>query len=99
HEGYGVVARRQAFDFELAVGTAYGVERIFHYVDEHAHPGMLVALYRQQNFFAGEGFLERRSLRGLRFVPLTIVFGRGMNVVGGGIAVNDFYRLADHHAE
>src|SRR5216684_5348341 len=44
HEDDGVIAWRQAFEFEFAVGTADRVERVFDHVDEHAHPGMLVAL-------------------------------------------------------
>ena len=75
HEGYGVIAWREAFDFEFAVRTTDRVERIFYDVDEHTHPGMLVALYGQQNFFAGEGLFDGRSLpnpgREERFKALT----------------------------
>src|SRR5439155_26052231 len=66
----GVVARRQALDFELAVGAGDREERTLGYVDEHAHPRMLVALHGQHDFFTGKSFLERSGLRRLRLVPL-----------------------------
>src|SRR4029077_5564219 len=99
HEGDGVVAGRQALDLELAVGAADRIERILDYVYEHAHPGMLVAFNRQQDFFAGEGLFDGWSLRGLRFIPLAIVLGSGVNVVGGGIAVDNLDGLTSHHAK
>src|SRR5260370_25494564 len=60
---------------------------------------MLIALDRQHDFFAGESFLERGGLRRLRFVPLAVVFRRGMNVVGCRIAVDDPDGLTGYHAE
>src|SRR5438445_13826082 len=53
----GVVARRQALDFELAVGAGNREARVLGYVDEHEHPGMLVALHRLHDVSAGEGSL------------------------------------------
>src|SRR5260370_10936160 len=98
-EGDGVVAGGQALDFELAVGAGDRKERALGDVDEHAHPGMLVALHGQHDLFAGEGFLECGSLRRLRLVPLAVVLGGGMNIVGGRIAVDDFYGLTGHDAQ
>src|SRR6266478_5596227 len=72
-ESDGVVAGRQAFDFELAIGTGDVEEGALGYVDEHAHPRMLVALHRKHDFFAGESFFERGSRRRLRLVPLAVV--------------------------
>src|SRR4030088_697665 len=99
HEGDGVVPWWQTFDFEFAVRTADRIERALHYVDEHAHPGMLVALHRQQNFLACEALFDWCCLRGLRFIPLAIVLWSGVNVVCGGIAVNDPDGLSGHQAD
>src|SRR3974377_11125 len=52
-----VGARRQALDLELAIGASYRIERVLHNIDIHLHPGMLVALHRQHDLFAGEGLL------------------------------------------
>src|SRR5260370_12353075 len=60
---------------------------------------MLVALHGQQDFFAGEGLFEGWSLRDLRFVPLAIVLWSGVNIVRGGIAVDDFDGLAGHYSD
>src|SRR5258707_14376318 len=98
-EGDGVVAWRQALDLELAIGTGHGEKRALGHVDEHAHPGMLVALDRKHDFFAGESFLERDGRRRLRLVPLAVVLGSGMNVVGGRIAVDDFDGLIGDYAQ
>src|SRR5260370_5844257 len=89
-EGDGVVAGRQALDFELAVGAGDREERALGDVEEHAHPGMLVALHWQHNLLAGEGFLECGSLRRLRLVPLAIVLRGGLNFVSGRIPVAHF---------
>src|SRR5467141_1034874 len=89
NEGNRVIAWRKPLDLELAIGAGDGEEGTLGYVDEHAHPGMLVALDRQHDFFAGKGFLERGGLGRLRLVPLAVILGGGMDVVGGGIAVDD----------
>src|SRR5260221_10144621 len=60
---------------------------------------MLVALHRQQDFLAGEGLCDGRGLRRLRFVPLAIILWSGVNVVRGGVAVDDGNGLADHQAD
>src|SRR5260370_4639375 len=96
-EGDGVVAGGQALDFELAVGAGDREERALGDVEEHAHPGMLVALHWQHDLFAREGFLERSGLRRLRLVPLAIVLRGGMNIVSGRIAVDDLDGLTGNH--
>src|ERR1051326_1237743 len=98
-EREGVIARRQALDFIFPIFVGDGEERALHHVDVHLHPRMLVALYRQHDLFACEGLLERGRRWRLRFVPLTVVFRRGMDVVSSGIVVLDLHRLAGHHAQ
>src|SRR5258708_30368437 len=72
----GVIAGGQALDLELAVRAGDREEGTFGYVDEHAHPGMLVALHGQHNFFAGASLLERGAGRRVRLVPLAVCFWR-----------------------
>src|SRR5258708_32731768 len=98
-EGQRVIARRQTLDFKLAVWSGYSVERALGYVEEHAHPRVLVALNGQHDFFAGKIFLERGGPGRLGLVPLTIVLGSGMNIVGRGIAVDDLDGLTGDNAK
>src|SRR5437868_3492068 len=58
HEGDSVIARRHTLDFKLAIRSGDRIERALGYVNEHAHPRVLVALHGQHNLFAGEGFLD-----------------------------------------
>src|ERR1700674_24170 len=60
---------------------------------------MLVALHRQHDLFAAEALLQRRGGGRLRFVPLAIVRGSGMDVVRGLIVVLDLDILARHYSE
>src|ERR1700722_1286688 len=99
YEGDGVVARGQALDFVFSALVGYRVERALHHADIHLHPGMLVALDRQHDLFAGEILLDRRRRWWLRFVPLAIVFRGGMDVVGGLVVVFDLHGLSGHHAQ
>src|SRR6202021_2840354 len=99
NEGDGVVARRQALDLILSVFVGDGKEWALHHVDIHLHPGMLVALDREHDFFTGEILLDVRGGGWLRLVPLAVIFRCGMNVVRGGICVLDIYGLASHHAK
>src|SRR5258708_40248754 len=98
-EWYCVIGGGQTLDFKFTIGSGDRVERALGYVDEHAHPGMLVALHGQHNLFAGEDFLERGGLRRLRLVPLAVVLRGGMNIVRGGIAVDDLDGLTGHYAQ
>src|SRR5215467_3664676 len=98
-EGDGVVAGRQTLDFVLARRVCDRVERALHHVDVHLHPWMLVALYREHDFFACEVLFDIGGRRRLRFVPLAIVFWCGVDVVGSGIAIFDVDGLAGHHTE
>src|SRR5215472_10882189 len=60
---------------------------------------MLIALYGKKDFLAREILVERRGGWGLRFVPLAVVLRLGMNVVCGGVAVDDLEVLSRHHAK
>src|SRR5437899_13023708 len=60
---------------------------------------MLVALHRKHDFLAGESLLQRRRLRRLRLIPLTIVGRSRMDIVSGGITVDDLKRLSSHHSQ
>src|SRR2546429_3767552 len=60
---------------------------------------MLVSLDGKKNFFARKTLVKGGGLRWLRFVPFAVVFWLGVNVVRGGVAVDDLDLLADHHAE
>src|SRR5258708_183511 len=95
----GVIAWRQALNLKLAIRPGDREEGALGDVDEHPHPRMLVALHGQHDFFAREILLERCGLRGLRFVPLTVVLRSGMNIVCGGIAVDDLDGLPGHYTE
>ena len=99
HEGQGVIARGQALNFELAVRPSDRVERIFHDVDEHSHPRVLVAFHRQHDFFTGEALFQGRGFRGLGLIPFAVVLGSGMNVVRCGIVVDNLDGLTGHHAQ
>src|ERR1044071_3913719 len=72
---------------------------MLHYADVGLHPGMLVALDRNQRFSAREGLLDRRCAVRLSLVPLGIKFRCRVNVVLSGIAVGDADLLVDHDAE
>src|SRR5207302_1316121 len=74
-------------------------EGTLHHVDVHLHPRMLVTLDGKKNFFARKTLVKGGGLRWLRFVPFAVVFWLGVNVVRGGVAVDDLDLLADHHAE
>src|SRR5262249_48797020 len=83
------------------IRSADCVEGAFDYVDIHFHPGVLVAFYREHNFFSGKILLEWRGLWGLRFVPFAITTGRtrtGVDIVRGRVAVGDLDGLPGHHA-
>src|SRR6267142_2788692 len=94
----GVIAGRQALDLKLAVRPGDCEERALRNVYEHPHPWMLVALHGQHDFLARKRLFKSGSLRGLGFVPLAIVLRSGVDIVGGGIAVDDRYGLAGDHS-
>src|SRR5258708_39954339 len=98
-EGDRVITGRQALDFELAIGSGDREERTFGYVDEHAHPGMLVALDGEHDFFASECLFEWRGRGRLGLVPLAVVVRSGMSVVRGWMAVADVVCLSSRSAE
>src|SRR6266404_2950779 len=93
-----VIAWRQALDLKFAVRPSDREEGALRNVDEHPHPRMLVALHGQHDFFPRERLFQRRGLRWLRLVPLAIVLRSGVDIVGGGIAVDDRYGLAGDHS-
>src|SRR6266849_9787745 len=94
----GVIAGRQALDLKLAVGSGDREKGALRNVDEHPHPRMLVALHGKHDFFTREILFQRRGLRWLRLVPLAVVLRSGMDIVCGGIAVDDRYGLAGDHS-
>jgi len=51
---------------------------------------VLVAFYRQQNLLAGEALFQRRTLRGLGFIPFAVVFRSRMNIVVVGSLLTIF---------
>src|SRR5579872_3123695 len=94
-----VIAGRQALDFVLPALIGNGIERVFHHIHIHLHPRVLIALYWQHDFFAGEGLLYVSGGRRLRFVPFAIVLRRRVNIVCGRICVLDVNRLTRHHTQ
>src|SRR6267142_2654770 len=98
NERDGVIAGRQALDLKLAVRPGDCEERALRNVYEHPHPWMLVALHGQHDFLARKRLFESGSVRGLGFVALTVVLRSGMDIVGGGLAVDDRDRLAGDHS-
>src|SRR5271169_6562466 len=60
---------------------------------------MLVAFHRKHDFFARESFLEGSSRGRLGLVPLAVVLGSWMNVVGRWIAVDDLDGLIGDYAQ
>src|SRR4029077_630300 len=99
HEGQSVLARRQAFNFELAVWSGDRIERALGYINKHLHPRMLIALHGQHDLLAREAFLQGWRLGSLRLIPFAIVLWRGVNVVCCWIAILDLHALPCHHAE
>src|SRR5712664_812200 len=59
---------------------------------------MLIALHGQHDFFPREILFQRCRLRWLGLVPLAIVLRSGMDIVGGGVAIDDRYRLTGDHS-
>src|ERR1039458_3914391 len=98
HECDRVISRRQAFDFIFSALVGDGIERVLHYIDVHLHPGVLIALDRQHDFFAGEVLFDRSGRWWLRFVPLAIIFRCGMDVVRGLIVILNLHGLSRHYA-
>src|SRR5712664_4075542 len=82
--------RRQALDGERAIVAGNSEERMAHYADVGAHPGMHIALYRYHDFLAREALLLGIALGRLRLVPLLVHLWQRMDVVIGRIVVDDF---------
>src|SRR5208282_6903811 len=78
--GNGVLAGRQVREFEVASTLAYVVVIGLEHRELAVHPGMDVALYRNEFRFVVFCRDGRRARR-LRFVPLGVDFGQGVNVV------------------
>src|SRR6267378_5942921 len=74
HEGDGVVPRRKPLNLVLSRFVGDRIERTLHHADVHLHPGMLVALHGQHDFFAGEILFDCGGRGRLRLVPLAVVF-------------------------
>src|SRR2546429_6980634 len=91
--------RSTLFPYTTLFRSRDRVEGTLHHVDVHLHPRMLVTLDGKKNFFASKTLVKGGGLRWLRFVPFAVVFWLGVNVVRGGVAVDDLDLLADHHAE
>src|ERR1700688_4194963 len=89
HEGDRVIPRRQALDFIFPALVRVPIERTLHHIDVHLSRWVLVSLDRQHDFLAGKILFDRWRRWWLRFVPLAVVFRRGMNVVRGLIIILD----------
>src|SRR5215472_7181222 len=59
-ESQGIVARWQALDLKLPIGTGNRVEGILHHVDVHLHPRVLVTLDGKKDFLARKTLLKGR---------------------------------------
>src|ERR1700757_916341 len=91
--GYGVAAGRKVRNREYSVLAGNGKIRGFQDGEVSLHPGVQVALYRNE-LFVFVGVRERRGARGLKLAPLAVDLGEGMNVVGKRVVVGDFQLLA-----
>ena len=94
-----VGARRQALEIELAVLVGHREERMIEDADIRVHPAVHVALERHHHFLRREGVLRLHALDRLAVVELGVGLRQRVDVVQGRIAVDDFERLADAHAE
>src|ERR1700757_4910357 len=96
--GDGVAAGRKIEQSEAPVVTRDGKIRRPQYREVSLHPGMKVALHRDELLVfvcVGEG----RRASGLNLVPLAVYLRERMNVVGERVAVGNFHLLADAENE
>src|SRR5215831_17481384 len=94
----GVGAGWQTAEVETAVLARDRKIWMLEHCNVSPHPGMNVALYRNRNLFSWKRFFCFGSWR-LRLVPLTVVGGYRMNIVGSGIVVHDLYPLVRLHSQ
>ena len=94
-----VGARRQPLQLELAVRVGDGEDGMIEHADVGVHPAVDVALERHHHFLRGEGVGRLHALDRLAVVELRVGLRHRVDVVQRRIAVDDFERLADAHAE
>src|SRR6266851_910114 len=90
----GVLARRQIGQLEATVFSGNRIVRIFEHSERPVHPGMDVALHRDELGLVVLVDNGRRTW-GLRLVPLVVDFCQRVNVVGGLIFIQDLEFLID----
>src|ERR1700757_835334 len=96
--GDGVAAGRKVRNREYSVLAGNGKIRGFQDGEVSLHPGVQIALHRNELFIL-VGVREGRGAWWLEFVPLAVELGEGMNVVGERVAVGDFQLLAGADGE
>src|SRR5579862_760455 len=89
----GVRAGRNVLDLERSVFSGDLEVRVAEHGDIGLHPRVHVALDRDGNFFVREALADRCGSRRLRFVPLAVILGNGVNVVGRRVGVDNLQRL------
>ena len=96
---HGVGAWRQALQGKRSVRLGDGVERMIQHAHVRVHPLVDVALERHHHLLGAERVRVAQALDGLADVELLVGHRQGVNVVQGGVAVQDLDRLAHLHAE
>ena len=86
-DGDGVIAGRNVLPGERAVGACDGEVGMIHHSDIGMHPGVDIAFDGDHDFLAGEAVLDGGRAGCLLLVPLAVVDGEGMDVMGDGVAV------------
>src|SRR5581483_2152251 len=91
-----VGAKGQVLDVEASVFTADGEVRVLEYRYVALHPRMDIAPDRDSDLLTRERLLNFETWR-LRLVPLAIILRHGVNIVHGGISVDDSQLLIRLH--
>ena len=95
---HSVSAWRNARDLVRTVCTTNGKQRVSHHADIRFHPGVLIALNRDEHFRSSEGLFNWALTDGLGLVPFRIQPRSWVDVVRRLVAVGDADLLIDHNA-
>src|SRR5580704_11525466 len=93
-----VIARRHISYLESAIRPGHGEVRMLHNADVRAHPAMDIAFDPNHYFGPREPACEGLFSRSLAMVPFAIDLSQRVDIVGHGIGIGDFERLARLYA-
>src|SRR5207253_11504724 len=92
----GVSARRQVVQIETPAPACHRKIWMLENRNISPHPGVNVALHRDCDLFSSESFFRYGSGR-LRLVPLAVIDGHRMDIVGSWIVVHHFQGRSEEH--